>query len=210
MTSDFRGELRRTKPLPGNYTNMCGRYYFGEKTAKIAEKALGVYGGIGDAGDVTPGMSPLVITGRTERLAEENMLWGMANPKGGLIINARAESVYEKPMFSSSVETRRIIIPAEHFYEWDRAKNKVFFRLPESEILYLAGFFNLVNNREAFVILTTAANASMERVHDRMPLMIPEKDVADWILEPGKTKEFLQMKMPQLESWQEFEQMSFL
>ena len=52
-------------------------------------------------------------------------------------------------------------------------------------------------------------NASMERVHDRMPLMIPEKDVSDWILEPGKTKEFLRMKMPQLESWQEFEQMSF-
>ena len=101
-------------------------------------------------------------------------------------------------------------IPAEHFYEWDREKNKVTFSLPDSEIIYLAGFYNMVNNVDSFVILTTAANESMERVHDRMPLMIEERDVSDWIMEPGKTRELLHRKMPELHSEQEYKQLSFI
>lgn len=189
---------------------MCGRFHFGSQTANIVKKTFNILGGVGNVGDVTPGMSPMILSGRKERLTEETMLWGMKNPKGGLIINARAESVYEKPMFSESMKYRRIVIPAEHFYEWDKEKNKVTFSLTESEIIYLAGFYNMVNNVDSFVILTTAANESMEKVHDRMPLMIEEKDVIDWIMESGKTSELLQRKMPELHSEQEYKQMSFI
>jgi len=189
---------------------MCGRFYFGSYTASIVEKTFNIFGGVGTVGDVTPGMMPMILSGRRKQLTEETMLWGMKNPKGGLIINARVESVYEKPMFSESMEYRRIVIPAEHFYEWDREKNKVTFSLPDSEIIYLAGFYNMVNIVDSFVILTTAANESMERVHDRMPLMIEERDVSDWIMEPGKTRELLHRKMPELHSEQEYEQLSFI
>ncbi|MCR5208994.1 MAG: SOS response-associated peptidase [Lachnospiraceae bacterium] len=187
---------------------MCGRFYFGSYTANIVEKTFNIFGGVGTVGDVTPGMSPMVLSGRKERLTEETMHWGIKNRNGGLIINARAESVYEKPMFSESMEYRRIIIPAEHFYEWDRDKNKVTFSLPDSEIIYLAGFYNLINNVDSFVILTTEANESMEKVHDRMPLMIEAKDVNDWIMESGKTREFLHRKMPELHSERKYEQLS--
>ena len=172
---------------------MCGRFYFGSYTASIVEKTFNIFGGVGTVGDVTPGMMPMILSGRRKQLTEETMLWGMKNPKGGLIINARVESVYEKPMFSESMEYRRIVIPAA-----------------DSEIIYLAGFYNMVNNVDSFVILTTAANESMERVHDRMPLMIEERDVSDWIMEPGKTRELLHRKMPELHSEQEYKQLSFI
>ena len=187
---------------------MCGRYRFGEETAIFIDRSFRAYNSISSVGDITPGMSPIVLSGREQTVKAENMLWGMEN-KGSLIINARAESVHEKPMFASSVKSRRIIIPAQYFYEWDRDKNKVSFALPESNIIYLAGFYNMVNNRDAFVILTTAANESMERVHDRMPLIIGENDIDDWIYESGKTDEFLHGTMPQLRSWQDYEQLSF-
>jgi putative SOS response-associated peptidase YedK len=57
------------------------------------------------------------------------------------------------------------------------------------------------------VILTTAANESMIKVHDRMPLMIEKNAVKDWLFDADAAKEMLHMKMPLLESHQEYEQM---
>ena len=136
------------------------------------------------------------------------MYWGLKNPRGGLIINARAETALQKPMFAAGVENRRLIIPAEKFYEWNGNKDKFTFCRPDSDVIYLAGFYDMSGNREAFVILTTAANDSMFPVHDRMPLMIEEKDVPDWLLEPRKTQEFLRMQMPELVREREDGQMS--
>ena len=187
---------------------MCGRYYFGGKTGKVVAKAFDVAEIATPAGDVTPGMSPMVIGARGSTLSSSAMYWGLNNPRGGLIINARAETALQKPMFSAGVENRRLIIPAEKFYEWDGNRTKYTFRRTDSDIIYLAGFYDLSGNREAFVILTTVANDSMSPVHDRMPLMIEEKDVPDWLLEPGKTPEFLKMKMPLLSSEREDGQMN--
>ena len=171
-------------------------------------KAFDVAEIVTPAGDVTPGMSPMVIGARGSALSSSAMYWGMKNPRGGLIINARAETALQKPLFSAGVENRRLIIPAEKFYEWDGNKEKFTFRRADSDIIFLAGFYDMSGDREAFVILTTAANDSMSPVHDRMPLMIEEKDVPDWLLEPGKTQEFLKMKMPELDSEREDGQMS--
>ncbi len=169
-----------------------------------------VYGGAQGAGDVTPGMDPVVVTGRNGRLEAVPMHWGIVNPKGSLIINARAESVFDKAMFWGSIMHRRIVIPAEHFYEWDQDGCKFTFRRQDSGIIYLAGIYDMSGNRDCFAILTTAANASMEKIHDRMPLMIEEKDVSAWIFEENRTEEFLRMDMPRLVSFGEFEQLSFL
>lgn len=187
---------------------MCGRYYFGGKTGKVAAKAFDVAEIATPADDVTPGMSPMVIGTKGNILSSSAMYWGLKNPRGGLIINARAETALQKPMFAAGVENRRLIIPAEKFYEWNGNKDKFTFCRPDSDVIYLAGFYDMSGNREAFVILTTAANDSMFPVHDRMPLMIEEKDVPDWLLEPRKTQEFLRMQMPELVREREDGQMS--
>ena len=135
------------------------------------------------------------------------MFWGVTQKDKKLVINARAESALEKPMFSDSVERRRLVIPAAGFYEWDKDKNKVTFYSKDKSPIYLAGFYQLSDNKDSFVILTTAANESMIKVHDRMPLMIEKNAVKDWIFDTDAAKEMLHMKMPLLESHQEYEQM---
>ena len=193
---------------------MCGRYFFDAKTALEVEDELGLDSGLlsVSSGDVTPAMSPVVISaerGSTGAgLKVSDMFWGVTGNDKKLVINARAESALENPMFSDSVERRRLVIPASGFYEWDKDKNKVTFYKKDKSPIYLAGFYKLSDNKDSFVILTTAANESMIKVHDRMPLMIEKSAVKDWIFDTDAAKEMLGMNMPLLESHQEFEQMT--
>ncbi len=136
------------------------------------------------------------------------IFWGIKGKDKKLIINARAETVLEKTMFSESVLRRRCILPAAGFYEWDKEKNKVTFYRNDKSPIYLAGFYQLSENRDSFVVLTTAANESMIQVHDRMPLMIDKAEVKDWLWDSYAAKEMLGEKMPQLNSHMEYEQLS--
>ena len=194
--------------LPGRGVCMCGRYYIDPDTEDSVERLFRIRPDHRTAGDVTPGMSPLVLHGRSGKMSADAMYWGMTGQNGSMIINARSENIYDRPMFRNSIADRRLVIPAAGFYEWDRERNKVTFHLPDSGPLFLAGIYTLDRNKEAFVILTTSANRSVESVHDRMPVIIPARDVADWLFEPGKTREFLQTVPPMLTSEREYEQIS--
>ena len=193
---------------------MCGRYFFGAETERDVEMELGLKEGFFtmSAGDINPAMSPKVITaekgGISKDIRASEMFWGLTGKDKKLIINARSESVTTRSMFSDSFEHRRCIIPAAGFYEWDRDKNKVTFFKNDKRPIYLAGFYQLSDNRDSFVILTTAANESMIKVHDRMPLMIGGKDVRNWLYDNSAAKEMLSMQMPLLESSREYEQLS--
>ncbi len=193
---------------------MCGRYFREEETAYEVEKELGLKANTVSmkAGDVTPGMNSLVIAapkGESEKeLRLADMFWGLAGKDKKLIINARAESVLERSMFSDSLQQRRLIIPAAGFYEWDKDRNKVTFFRKDKSPIYLAGFYQLSENVDSFVILTTAANESMIKVHDRMPLMIEKNDVKDWLCDKEAARQMLSMKMPLLDSRQDYEQLS--
>src|SRR5699024_9435651 len=108
----------------------------------------------------------------------------------GLVINARAETVLEKKLFQNGIRNHRSVVPAAGFYEWNRNREKYSFRQGNAA-LYMAGFEDIFENEHRFVILTTAANASMEPVHDRMPLILEENQIKDWICENSKTEELL-------------------
>jgi putative SOS response-associated peptidase YedK len=192
---------------------MCGRYYYSDKTNYEVEEDLELESGSlsMDKGDVTPAMNGIVLTkssGSSEIVKATEMFWGLAGKDKKLVINARAESVFDKPMFSGSMETRRCIMPAAGFYEWDKEKNKVTFFRKDKRPVYLAGFYSLSDNKDSFVILTTAANESMISVHDRMPVMIEKEHVKDWLYDTEKAKKLLAMPMPQLDSSREYEQLS--
>ena len=195
---------------------MCGRYYVGEKLIEKVQKVIGdlrvpmeyVY-----CGDITPAMKTPVIADRNHKPVLEQMTWGFEKYDGkGLIINARAETAEEKRLFRECVRNRRIQIPASGFYEWDRDKNKVTFTLKNSPVIFLAGFYQRTEDAPdgRYVILTTAANASMEPVHDRMPLMIAEKDIGSWLSDGSAVQGLLQQEMPHLSAEREYEQQSFL
>ena len=125
-----------------------------------------------------------------------------------MIFNARRESAFEKKMFKESVEHRRVVIPAAWFYEWNKNKEKNIFYREGQPVLYMAGLYNRYQNEERFVILTTAANASMMPVHDRMPLLLERDDIGKWLFEDQLTETFLQKTPPLLERRADYEQMS--
>ena len=187
---------------------MCGRYYLDPDTEDSVERLFNIRTDYRTSGDVTPGMSPLILHGRNGKIAADGMYWGMTGSCGSMIINVRSENVYDRAMFRNSIADRRLVIPASGFYEWDRDRNKVAFSLPDSGPLFLAGIYTLDRNRESFVILTTSANRSMKGIHDRMPVILPAWDVTDWLFEPYRTREFLQMVPPKLTAKREYEQIS--
>lgn len=132
-------------------------------------------------------------------LGVSEMYWGFANPvKKGLIINARAETAREKKMFADSIARRRCVIPASGFYEWDPYKARFRFTLPEQGLLFLAGFYRMEQGQPRYTILTTEANDSMIKVHDRMPVMIGRDEVGPWIEDDARLGEFLGRRQPEL------------
>ncbi len=190
---------------------MCARYFINddlyetiEEYSKVSESL------IRRTGDIRPSEKAPVLCAEKEDVIAESFTWGYPGIDGkGLLINARAESVEEKPVFSEGIRNGRILIPVSGFYEWDRDKNRVSFRLSEEKIFFLAGISALFSGERRFTILTTGANASVKNVHDRMPLMIPKDRISDWFFSE-KYQDLLKPEMPQLQSFREYEQLSFL
>lgn len=136
--------------------------------------------------------------------------WGFPSWKGsGIIINARSETVLEKPMFREAFVKRRCIIPANGFYEWKKEaskkkKDKYFLHLPNTPVLYMAGFYNVYEKYgtclPGFVILTTAASPSVQAIHDRMPVIIEKHEQESWLNDQDFALHVIGRKGPQLET----------
>ena len=189
---------------------MCGRYYLDREVEGDLRRVMGVTVPVAEAGDIVPSMNAPVICKITDKLLPDVMRWGFpGREKGQILINARAETALEKKTFEESVRKRRCVIPAGAFYEWDSDRNRAVFTLEKSRTIFLAGFYKMFDLENRFVILTTAANESMIATHPRMPLMIGEKDIKDWIFDDSAVRDFLNAAMPQLKKTQEFEQMRF-
>lgn len=192
---------------------MCGRYYVKDDLPPKLGKLIGrhrVEGVPFRFGDITPTMSVPILRLSKNEIVLQEMTWGIPKADGkGLIINARAESVREKSGFKDAITAHRVLIPASGFYEWDKSKNQVNFT-DETGLLFLAGFFQFAGkeSERRTVILTTAANDSMIKVHDRMPLMIRGDAIEDWLRDNDKTDAFLKAEMPLLQKTIENEQLS--
>lgn len=191
---------------------MCGRYYIDEDTIRVMGKLHGKKGEKwkgGTVGEICPSQLAVVLTGRTLDFCLEEMTWGFPQyQRKGLLINARAETVLERRTFRDSVLHRRCVILARHFYEWDPARNKVTFFRENEPVIYMAGFYDRFQDGDRFVILTTRANASVSSVHDRMPLLLEEKDLRDWLYDDSFLQTALRRISPALSAYREYEQQS--
>lgn len=189
---------------------MCGRYYVDMDMAdelervihdidrKIREECSGR--------DVYPTDRAPVIENTANGFRLRLQKWGYPAVQGkGVLINARSETVFDKPMFRQGIRHRRIVIPASGFYEWNREKEKSTFTRFDSPLMYMAGFYDRFGNENRFVILTTAANESMIKTHDRMPLVLEEDQLEEWF-NGGKTEEILSRTPPLLKRTAEYEQ----
>jgi putative SOS response-associated peptidase YedK len=131
--------------------------------------------------------------------------WAKDKSIGNKLINARAETIAEKPSFRTSFKRRRCLIPADAFYEWrkdENTKKKIPYRifLKDQPLFSMAGIWDEWKSPEgesvnSFSIITTSPNELMVEIHNRMPMILP-KDLEKIWLESNDQKLLLEMLQP--------------
>jgi putative SOS response-associated peptidase YedK len=147
-------------------------------------------------GEICPTDKVPILIRRGEMQVSEVVAWGFPHFKGsGVIINARSETAHTKSMFANSMVNGRCIIPSTGFYEWSHENNKTrqkyLFNLADDPVLYMAGLIGDFGNEKRFIILTTQANASIQGIHDRMPVVLNRSELDDWISSAAAAREIL-------------------
>lgn len=133
-----------------------------------------------------------VVTRRAGKLALEKMTFGLTLPgrtgaeRPRRLANARAETLLAKPAFHDAARHRRCLVPADGFYEWERAGAGPlphYFYLKEHRPFFLAGIWQPETDAmpAAFALVTTAPNALLRPIHDRMPVMLGPHRGPAWL-----------------------------
>lgn len=115
--------------------------------------------------------------------------WARDPSLGARMINARAETLADKPAFRKAFRSRRCLIPADGFYEWqatDTGKQPYYFQLQEGALFMFAGLYEVWHSPgsaplRTCTLITTAANEQVQPIHDRMPVILPERDHDAWL-----------------------------
>jgi len=177
---------------------MCGRYSLAVDPAQVAARfRLTEAVEFQPEVNIAPGTDILAVaTNREGRRTARQLRWGLVphwaeDPSiGNRMINARAEGIAEKPAFRRPFERHRCLIPADGFYEWQAREGlpKQVFRISKSDgqLLGLAGLWSVWHRGEpdelrTCTIITTAANARMAEIHDRMPVVVAPEDEELWL-----------------------------
>ena len=180
---------------------MCGRFTLFEAD-NILSKEFGVSGipPLSPRYNISPSQPVAAVraapagSGRELALLRWGLIpsWSKDPAIGNRLINARAETAREKPSFRNAFRRHRCLIPTNGFYEWqrqERGKQPYFVRMRDDRLFAFAGLWDRWESPdkgviETFTILTTAANAVLAPIHDRMPVILPPAEYARW-LDPG-------------------------
>lgn len=131
--------------------------------------------------------------------------WAKDLKVGYRMINARAETVAEKPAFRAAFKARRCLIPADGFYEWKAeagGKQPYLIRLESSEPFAFAGLWERWTEPESgeriesCAIIVTSANELVARVHDRMPVILAPNDHDPWLYGESERDDLQQLLAP--------------
>jgi len=188
---------------------MCGRFTLHETAAALAQ-AFDVERVPDLAAQYNIAPTQMVATvlhkPESDKREFQQLLWGLIpswakDPSiGAKLINARAETVAQKPSFRSAFKHRRCLVLADGFYEWQQKQHKkqpFYFRLQNKQPLAFAGLWEKWQSSSgeeivSCTILTTAANELLQPIHNRMPMILAPNDYNLWLDPQQQTPQALQ------------------
>jgi putative SOS response-associated peptidase YedK len=175
---------------------MCGRYsliFIDDlgKRFRICDPMLGIRSHF----NIAPSQMMPVIAEQQGKTRMIMMRWGLIpeaakDPERSMHpINAKAETLSEKPMFRGLLQNRRCLVPASGFYEWKKEgtrKIPFYIRLKETPLFAFAGLYDVWYDPSAtphptYTLVTTRANELVSPLHDRMPVILKREDEERWL-----------------------------
>jgi len=144
--------------------------------------------------NVAPSQDVLAVVNSGERILTK-FFWGISpriykeSSKSPLLINARLETIAEKPTFREAYRFRRCLVPADGFYEWEKAGSKKqpwFFKVQSERPFAFAGIWEKRREKDdsiknTFAIITTEAVMPVSKIHNRMPVILDKKFYENWL-----------------------------
>ncbi len=175
---------------------MCGRYsliFIDDlgKRFRIFDPMLGIRSHF----NIAPSQIMPVIVHQYGKTGMVMMQWGLIpqmakDPEKSLHpINAKAETLAEKPMFRNLLQNQRCLVPASGFYEWKKEGTKkipFYIRLKETRLFAFAGLYDVWHDANStahptYTLVTTQANELAAPLHDRMPVILKREDEERWL-----------------------------
>ncbi|WP_413377879.1 SOS response-associated peptidase [Paenibacillus taichungensis] len=192
---------------------MCGRFTITDPIEEIMDR---YYASIAEGFEYKPNYNaapmqfiPTIIGSKDgNRLGA--LRWGLVpnwakdEKIGNKMINARAETLTEKPAFKRLISSKRCIIPCSGFYEWKKdgsVKQPMRILMKDDSIFSLAGLYDTWidpegNKLSTCTIITTEPNSLMADIHDRMPVILRPQDEADWLNKESDKESVLRLLRP--------------
>lgn len=183
---------------------MCGRYVLYDLEALNASYPVPDEYELEPSYNVAPTQTMPVVTEDGIQLMRWGLIpkWAKDEKIGYRLINARSETIFDKPIWKSVITKRRCLVPANGFYEWQKredGKQPYYIYVKDQKLFMFAGVWEtwLHDNREwsTYSILTTVPNKEMSELHDRMPVILHADDHAQWLAADRK-EDILPLLMP--------------
>ena len=174
---------------------MCGRKTLTKNVSNIIEELIineWDYQDFSPSYNIAPSQfSPVMIWKNNSRVVKK-MRWGFENSWSKTkiphqIINARSETILDKPIFKNLFYTNRCVIIADGYFEWKTNSMQPYYIFhPKKEILPMAGIWNFFsdsrnNTTAAYTVITTSAQKNINQIHHRMPVILNKENINKWI-----------------------------
>ncbi len=164
---------------------MCGRFSLTATNDELMQRfGAVVTQNIMPRWNIAPSQTSLVLRSDGLTMCDHTAQFGVHSTSlNKRIINARSETVSEKPFFKEAFRARRCLVPASGWYEWDKTKQPYHIQLINGRVMGLAGitFETPKSGGGAFVLLTTASDGVLSLVHHRCPLVLPAASWQSWL-----------------------------
>ena len=134
--------------------------------------------------NIAPSMMVDTVVNFGQRRHLTAMTWGIATPQNTRpLINARSETMFEKPTFRQSARMRRCLVIASGWFEWAAPKKPYFIRRADDAPMGMAGLYwdDAIDGGRHCVIVTTAADRELSAIHHRAPMVLDPQHFGDWL-----------------------------